>query len=66
MCLCVNVVVQKARRWSDTCSFCCVQVVKAGDSTTFDVVFLARVIGAVQNTLYIHTSLGTFDYKVRT
>ena len=48
-----------------SCSFCCVQVVKAGDSTTFDVVFLARVIGAVQNTLYIHTSLGTFDYKVR-
>ena len=48
------------------CSVGCVQVVKAGDSTTFDVVFLARVIGAVQNTLYIHTSLGTFDYKVRT
>jgi len=40
-------------------------VVKAGDWTTFDVVFLARVVGAVQNTLYIHTSLGTFDYKVR-
>ena len=40
------------------------QVVKPGDSTTFDVMFLARAVGAVQNTLYIHTSLGTFDYKV--
>ena len=64
--MCVSVVVQKARRWSDTRSFCHVQVVKAGHSTTFDVVCLARVIGAVQNTLYIHTSLGTFDYKVHT
>jgi len=41
------------------------KVVKAGDWTMFDVVFLARVVGAVQNTLYIHTSLGTFDYKVQ-
>ena len=41
-------------------------MVKGGDWTTFDVVFLARVVGAVQNTLYIHTSMGTFDYKVCT
>ena len=40
------------------------KVVKPGESTTFDVVFLARTAGAVHNTLYIHTSLGTFDYRV--
>ncbi len=40
------------------------QVVKPGDWTTFDVVFLARAIGAVHSTIYVHTSLGTFDYKV--
>ena len=39
---------------------------KAGENewTTFDVVFLPRVSGAVQDTLYIHTSHGTFDFKV--
>ena len=41
------------------------KVVKPGESTTFDVVFLARAVGAVHNTLYIHTSMGTFDYRVR-
>ena len=42
------------------------KVVKPGESTTFDVVFLARAVGAVHNTLYIHTSMGTFDYRVST
>lgn len=42
------------------------KVVKPGESTTFDVVFLARASGAVHNTLYIHTSMGTFDYRVST
>ena len=40
------------------------KVVKPGESTAFDVVFLARTVGAVHNTLYIHTSVGTFDYRV--
>lgn len=40
------------------------QVLKAGESTTFDVIFLARVLERVQTTLYIQTSLGTFNYKV--
>ena len=45
---------------------CKIQVVKAGENewTTFDVVFLPRVPGPVQDTLYIHTSHGTFDFKV--
>lgn len=42
------------------------QVLKAGESTTFDVIFLARMVEDVQTTLYIQTSLGTFDYKVST
>lgn len=41
-----------------------VKVLKAGESTTFDVIFLARVTEDVQTSLYIQTSLGTFDYKV--
>ena len=41
-----------------------VQVLKAGESTTFDVIFLPRAAETVQTTLYIQTSLGTFDYKV--
>ena len=42
------------------------QVVKAGEDewTTFDVVFLPRGPGLVRDTLYIHTSHGTFDFKV--
>ena len=42
------------------------QVVKAGENewTTFDVVFLPRGPGLVRDTLYIHTSHGTFDFKV--
>ena len=41
------------------------QVLKAGESTTFDVIFLARLPESVQTALYIQTSLGTFDYKVQ-
>ncbi len=41
------------------------QVVKAGESTSFDVVFLARVTGSARNLLYIQSSQGTFEYEVR-
>jgi hypothetical protein len=43
------------------------KVVKAGENewTTFDVVFLPRTTGPVRDTLYIHTSHGTFDFKVQ-
>lgn len=40
------------------------QVVPPGGNTTFDVVFLAREEGNVENTLYIHTSVGSFSYNV--
>ena len=43
----------------------CVQVVKAGESTSFDVVFLARMTGSARNLLYIQSSQGTFEYEVR-
>ena len=41
-------------------------MVKAGENewTTFDVVFLPRSPGPVRDTLYIHTSHGTFEFKV--
>ena len=41
------------------------QLVPPRTNTTFDVVFLARQVGNVENTLYIHTSHGTFKYQVR-
>ena len=41
------------------------QIVKGGEWTSFNVVFLARTVGQVKSRLYISTSLGTFDYKVR-
>lgn len=41
------------------------QIVPPGGNTTFDVVFLARQEGNVENTLYIHTSQGSFKYQVR-
>ena len=34
-------------------------------NTTFDVVFLGREEGPVENTLYIHTSAGSFRFVVR-
>ena len=39
-------------------------MVRPGDSTTFDIVFLPRRVGRVGTVLYIHTSLGTFKYEV--
>ena len=44
----------------------CFQLVSPGGNTTFDVVFLARQEGYVENTLYIHTSQGSFKYQVCT
>ncbi|XP_060574251.1 transmembrane protein 131-like isoform X2 [Ruditapes philippinarum] len=46
------------------CSFFQDKIVPPGGNTTFDVVFLARQEGNVENTLYIHTSLGSFKYQV--
>eukprot|EP00731_Ephydatia_muelleri_P015388 Em0008g1108a len=40
------------------------KIVKGGEWTSFNVVFLARTVGQVKSRLYISTSLGTFDYKV--
>ena len=40
------------------------QVIPPGGNTTFDVVFLGREAGLVENTLYIHTSAGSFRYTV--
>ena len=52
------------------CSLCflffSLQHVPPGGNTTFEVVFLARRVGNVENTLYIHTSVGTFKYQVST
>lgn len=35
-----------------------------GGQTTFDVVFLPRAEGLLENTLFIHSSLGKFPYIV--
>ena len=43
----------------------CLQVIPPGGNTTFDVVFLGREPGIVENTLYIHTSAGSFRYNVK-
>nr|XP_006822281.1 PREDICTED: transmembrane protein 131-like [Saccoglossus kowalevskii] len=40
------------------------KVVLPGGNTTFDVVFLARVVGNAENSLYIHTNKGLFPYQV--
>lgn len=43
----------------------CQQVIPPGGNTSFDVVFLARVVGNVENTLFINTSHhGVFTYQV--
>lgn len=43
------------------------QKILPGGNTSFDVVFLARVVGNVENTLFINTSNhGVFTYQVRT
>ena len=41
------------------------QVIPPSGNTTFDVVFLGREEGPVENTLYIHTSAGSFRFVVR-
>ncbi|GAB6023951.1 hypothetical protein CHUAL_008681 [Chamberlinius hualienensis] len=46
------------------CSFFQDKVISPGGNTTFDVVFLSRHEGPVHNTLYIHTSVGSFKYQV--
>nr|CAB3258637.1 transmembrane protein 131 [Phallusia mammillata] len=40
------------------------KVVLSKCNTSFEVVFLARVIGNVENTLFINTAIGTFSYQV--
>lgn len=43
------------------------QIIPPGGNTSFDVVFLARVVGNVENTLFINTSHhGVFTYQVKT
>ena len=41
------------------------QVIPPSGNTRFDVVFLGREEGPVENTLYIHTSAGSFRFVVR-
>lgn len=42
------------------------QIIPPGGNTSFDVVFLARVVGNVENTLFINTSHhGVFTYQVQ-
>jgi hypothetical protein len=41
------------------------QVIPPSGNTTFDVVFLGREEGPVENTLYIHTSAGSFRFVVK-
>ena len=45
--------------------FNCFQVIPPSGNTTFDVVFLGRDEGPVENTLYIHTSAGSFRFNVK-
>lgn len=42
------------------CSFFEDKVIPPKGNTSFDVVFLARQEGAVSNTLYVHTSMGSY------
>ena len=42
------------------CSFFADKVIPPSGNTSFDVVFLGRDEGPVENTLYIHTSAGSF------
>lgn len=40
------------------------QIVPPGEKTTFQVVFLARMVGNAENSLFIHTSQGIIPYQV--
>ncbi|KAK0064719.1 transmembrane protein 131 [Biomphalaria pfeifferi] len=46
------------------CSFFQDKIVPPGGNTSFDIVFLARQVGNVENTLFIHTSIGIRRYQV--
>ena len=46
--------------------FASLQVLPPLGNTTFEVVFLARLVGSVENTLFIHTSKGVYPYQVCT
>ncbi|XP_038063228.1 transmembrane protein 131-like [Patiria miniata] len=46
------------------CSFFQDKVVPPGGNTTFEIVFLPRVPGNAENTIFIHTSAGTCPYQV--
>lgn len=46
------------------CSFFEDKIVPPRSNTSFQVVFLARQEGLVNNTLYIHSSIGSFQYRV--
>ncbi|KAH9517423.1 hypothetical protein DERF_008099, partial [Dermatophagoides farinae] len=46
------------------CSFFEEKILAPRSNTSFQVVFLARQEGLVNNTLYIHSSVGSFPYRV--
>lgn len=46
------------------CSFFEDKVLSTGSNTSFQVAFLARQEGLVNNTLYIHSSVGSFPFHV--
>lgn len=46
------------------CSFFEDKVIPGRSNTSFQVAFLARHEGLVNNTLYIHSSVGSFQYQV--
>ncbi|XP_031551127.1 transmembrane protein 131-like, partial [Actinia tenebrosa] len=45
-------------------SFFQAKIVQPLGNTTFEIVFLARLVGNVENTLFIHTSKGVYPYQV--
>uniref|UniRef100_A0A2R5LBV6 Uncharacterized protein n=1 Tax=Ornithodoros turicata TaxID=34597 RepID=A0A2R5LBV6_9ACAR len=46
------------------CSFFQEKRISPGANTSFDIVYLGRQQGLVENILFIHTSLGSFKYQV--
>ncbi|XP_077519556.1 transmembrane protein 131 isoform X2 [Amblyomma americanum] len=46
------------------CSFFQEKRISPGGNTSFDIVYLGRQRGLVENILFIHTSLGSFKYQV--